>query len=47
MQREIDAAQEQIGEPTKGFVIACRVFGVLILLLGVVVLLLPFLPLLK
>lgn len=45
--RNPDAGEEQIGEPTKVFVIACRVFGALILLLGVAVLLLPFLPLLK
>ena len=45
--RDPDAGEDQMGEPTKGFRIGCRVFGILMLLFGAVIVLLPFLPALK
>lgn len=42
-----DQTDEDIGQPTRLFLIGCKIFGLLILLLGVAIMLLPFLPLLK
>ncbi len=37
-------SEEDLGEPTRGFRIACRVFAVVVLLLGGVCVLSPFMP---